>query len=151
MSFFESEWDKDSDSEEENNTPPKGVDPEFCKKIQNMKWKIYEIIVLRPELNGPNAQNNELIQQYIHTLEAVHRFFEKAQRGGVVEKDLISFPSEVRSDHLSMANWIANYFKQNGPADTVPYQDYLRTTLRVYPFVHRTGFNEDDTDDVENI
>jgi len=131
--------DSDSEMEEENNVPPRGLDPEFCKRIQNMKWRLYQIIILSPELDTPNAQNNELIQMYVNQLEDLYRFLENAQRGGVVEKDLIKFPSELRSENLSVAEWIKNYFRQNGPADTLPYRDYLITTLRVYPFVHHTS------------
>jgi hypothetical protein len=141
--------DSDSEMEEENNVPPRGLDPEFCKRIQNMKWRLYQIIILSPELDTPNAQNNELIQMYVNQLEDLYRFLDNAQRVGVVEKDLIKFPSELRSENLSMAEWIKKYFKQNGPADTLPYRDYLNTTLRVYPFVHHSRMISEHTIDEE--
>jgi|LauGreDrversion4_2_1035121.scaffolds.fasta_scaffold11122_5 hypothetical protein len=129
-------YDSDLESDLENNVPPRGMDPEFCRRIQNMKWKLYESIVLGPETETDNAQNNQLIQIYVNTLEKLYRFLERAQHGGVVERDLLSFPAEMRSENLSVANWVKNYFKKNGPIDTIPYSDYLNTTLRVYPFIH---------------
>lgn len=128
--------ESDYESEEENNVPPHGLDPEFCRRIQTMKWKIYQMTVLSPEENTSEAQNNNLIERYLQQLESLYQLLEKAQRGGSVERELISFPHELRSENHSIAEWIRTYVKQNGPADTIPYQDYLTTTLRIYPFVH---------------
>ncbi len=145
-------YESDMESDQENNVPPKGVDPEFCRRIQNMKWRLYEKTVLGPETETDNAQNNELIQIYVNLLEQLYRFLERAQNGGIAERDLLSFPADIRSENLSVATWVKNYFKKNGPADTLPYRDYLTTTLRVYPFVHHKRMvGGDEEDDVEDL
>jgi hypothetical protein len=140
-------YESDMESDQENNVPPQGVDPEFCRRIQTVKWRLYEKIVLGPETETERAQDNELIQIYMDQLEQLYRFLERAQRGGVVERDLLSFPSDMRSENLSIANWIKTYFKKNGPADTLPYRDYLTTTLRIYPFVHHKRMIGGDVED----
>lgn len=139
----------DSDSESDTvqlDTPPPGVDPHFSQCVHSIKWKLYQAIVLGPELNTPEAQQNELLQTYVNQLERLYRMFEKALRGSISDADTRPFPSSLRHEILSCAMGLKERIKPSASAhaaDLIPYQDQLKQILRMYPFVHRTVGGDD--------
>lgn len=135
----ESDSDSDSDSDYEvrgGSIPPKGLDEEFCRCIQTLKWNLYQAIVLGPELNTPSAQQNELIQTYVKHLGHLYNVFENAMKGRIVDSEMRSFPVKLRHEILTCSQWARKHLSSLPPTDLVPYNDYLNTSLRVYPFVH---------------
>lgn len=131
----EEEWDSDTESME-NNVPPPGVNAEFSRCIQTLKWNLYQTIVLGPKENTPEAQQNELVQKYVTQLGRLHTFMENALKGRIIDADLRPFPSRRRHEILTCAQWVYRFVKGFPPNDVVPYRDYLYHVLRVYPFVH---------------
>lgn len=128
--------DSDVESDVEDNTPPAGVDAEFCRCIQTLKWNLYQTIVLGPQENTPEAQQNGLVQTYVTQLGRLYEFMENALRGRMIEADLRPFPLRHRHEILTCSQWAYRVAKGLSPTDLVPYRDYLMTALRVYPFVH---------------
>lgn len=139
----------DSDIEE-NNVSPAGVDIEFCRCIQTLKWNLYQAIVLGPQENTPQAQQNALVQNYVTLLGKLCTFMENALKGRIVDADLRPFPSRLRHEILTCSQWAYRAVKGLSPTDLVSYRDYLTTSLRVYPFVHHMRMLGG-ADDVETL
>jgi hypothetical protein len=137
-------WNQDSDSDSDTDTPdlPPGVDPAHASCIHTLKWKLYQAIVLGPESNTPEAQQNELLQKYIEHLERLYHLLDKAMRGSVRDVEVRTFPASLRHEILTCALRLKGLNKGgnvNHAADVLPYQDFLKGTLRMYPFVHHAG------------
>ncbi len=135
---------------EENNVPPQGVDAEFCRCVQTLKWNLYQAIVLGPQENTPRAQQNDLIQTYVTLLGKLYTFMENALKGRIVDAELRPFPSQRRHEILTCSQWAYRAVKGLSPTDLVAYRDYLNTSLRVYPFVHHMQILGG-ADDVETL
>lgn len=134
----DSDLDSGSESDTEVSVPP-GVDPMYASCVHTLKWKLYQTIVLGPEPNTPEAQQNELLQRYITQLERLYRILEKSLRGSVTDAEVRPFPVSLRHEILTCAMKFKGKNKGvSHVADVVPYQDFLKETLRMYPFVHRT-------------
>jgi hypothetical protein len=138
-----SPWNQDLDSDTDSDTDilptikPPGVDPTYATCIHHLKWKLYQTIVLGPEPNTPEAQQNELLQKYTRTLESLYHILEKALRGSIADTEVRVFPSVLRHKILTCAMDLKRTRNAQHVADRVPYQDFLKQTLRMYPFVHR--------------
>ena len=82
---YDYDSDTDTDSQPaENHIPPHGVDDEFCRCIQTLKWNLYQTIVLGPEPNTPEAQQNQLIQRYVAQLGKLYDAMQHALQGRIV-------------------------------------------------------------------
>lgn len=150
-SLWDDSTDDDSDSETLSVTDSTTdsalqrahVVPEFTHCIHMLKWKLYQAIVLGPEPNTPEAQQNELLQTYVGQLEQLYRILEKALCGEIIDTTLHAFPAPLRQEILSCARDLQKRSKEQNEmrhaADGVPYRDFLKETLRMYPFVHRTS------------
>lgn len=147
----------DSDSDTETDThaivkggdiPPKGLDGEFCRCIQTLKWNLYQTIVLSPTLNTPAAQQNDLIQTYINQLGHLYLALDNALSGRINDAMMRPFPIKLRHDILKCSQWIHRLVRPLTPTDLVPYWDYVNTALLVYPFVHHMQMlgGEDDVE-----
>ena len=137
------EYDSDMESDEElGMILPKEEDPvsevshEFRKKVMDMKHALYDDTVLAPKVGTTDAQNNRLIDNYVGKLNKIYRLTLGAQKGLVAkESTLAEFPVAVRDDIQWVLRWIADFFPKNNVAKTIPYEDFLRTRLHIYPFV----------------
>lgn len=121
--------------------PPPGVDPSNVACVYALKWKLYQLIVLGPEPNTPEAQQNELLQKYVRQLAHLYQLLSKALRGSITDAEVHIFPRTIRHEILTCALQLKGYNKgRTAPhaADIVPYQDFLKETLQMYPYVHRT-------------
>lgn len=137
---YHSDTDSDSDMDRYDDMMPPGVDETLATGVHTLKWKLYQIIVLGPELNTPEAQQNELLQAYIRQLERLYRILEKALKGAITDTDLRPFPVSLRHEILTLATKLKGQTKLSNrhAADYIPYLDFLKETLRMYPFVHRS-------------
>lgn len=141
------ESDEESRPVVENLVPPKGVSETFCQCVDTLKWQLYETIVLGPELNTPRAQQNQLLESYEHHLEMLYAFLSQALKGAMKESVLSSFPASLRPSILQCAQHIQK-MRHGGSGslrytDRIPYEDYLVTQLRVYPYLHYRGQLQD--------
>ena len=136
--------DTDSDEEEypQNEDPPPAINQEFKDIILEVKHKLYETTVLAPELETPEAQSNEVLQKYMNNLNSVYVMAINAQSGNILgnEQRINNFPPETREVITRTLNLIADYFSKNNVPDTIPYSDFIRNSLHVYPFVQDNSF-----------
>lgn len=143
----EEESDEESRPVVENLNPPKGVSESFCQCVDALKWKLYATIVLGPELNTAQAQQNQLLEAYEGQLEQMYAFLSQALKGSIKESTLSSFPASLRHPLLQCARDIQKMRHGGGGAlrytDRIPYEDYLVTQLRVYPYLHYRGQSQD--------
>jgi len=140
-------WNEDTDSEyddddTQNEVPPPAINQEFIDNILEVKHKLYETTVLAPKLETPEAQSNEVLQKYINNLNSVYVMAINAQSGNILgnEQRINNFPPETREVITRMLNLIADYFSKNNVPDTIPYSDFIRNSLHVYPFVQDNSF-----------
>lgn len=159
-------WDQDDSDEEQDqqenqnvkggsNTifPARGVDNEFCRAVQTIKWKIYNEVILSPPLKTEEAQDNGLIKAYLFQLNQLYLFFEKVTMNQMREMILGAFKISMRHEILSCAKQMIEYGKANHfrPVDWIPYRDYLNIVLRVHPFVHHKRMIGGQEDNVEDM
>lgn len=139
------------DSEEEESLPenivsPPGVSLAFCECVDTLKWRLYEAVVLNPELNTPEAQQNKLLQTYEDVLEHLYQFLDQVVKGSIKESTLQAFPLPLRHEILACAQQIRKMSQGGGAlryTDKIPYHDYLRIQLRIYPYLHHRGKDVD--------
>ena len=125
-------WKDNSDSEYEdeeyqneeyqNEVPPPVMNQEFIDHILDIKHKLYDSIVLSPKLETPEAQNPEVLQEYLNKLNTVYVMAINAQNGqnGQFDKKIQEFPPELQESIRSAMKWIRDYFRSNMPPDTIP-------------------------------
>jgi hypothetical protein len=135
--YYGGNQEEEEEEEEENNVPPPGLDTDVCARIQALKWRIYDDTVLQPELHTPHAQDNGLLQLYVTRLYHLWKTLEDAKYGRVKEDAIARFPKQIQEDVAGLVKWAEKFFKENGPSTTIPYVDYLQTSLKVYPYVHQ--------------
>jgi hypothetical protein len=133
-------WDDDTDSEEEyndNEIPPEGVSEDFKKKVRLAKRSLYQNIVLAPRLGTKNAQDNQILNQYLNKLNSMYVLAINAQSGRFVEGELSSFPAPTQAYIKDMVHAIIKSFKENNVPDVIPYRDYIRKMLHEYQFLQK--------------
>ena len=75
----ESETETEEESESEDDEPEISNEicattPEFCEKIHVLKYKLYTIIVLKPEdESSDEAQNPQLLESYKNALNIIYQ------------------------------------------------------------------------------
>jgi hypothetical protein len=143
-------WEDDSDSEYEdegyeNEVPPPAMSQEFIDHILNIKHKLYDAIVLSPKLETPEAQNPEVLQEYLNKLNTVYVMAVNVQNGQNVQidKKIQEFPPESQESIRNAMKWIRDYFRSNMPPDTIPYSDFIRKSLNEYQFDQRESFTQE--------
>lgn len=139
------EYEEDTESDEEDTadaiprrkeTPIPEVSDEFRKKVLSLKHSLYDNTVLAPKLGTEDAQSNRVLDNYVKKINKIYRLSLGAQKGLVAkEATLEEFPVATR-DHIRwMLRWIADFFPKNSVVKTIPYEDFLRNSFHVYPFI----------------
>jgi hypothetical protein len=128
------------DEYEQNEVAPPEIDDEFKNGVLNVKHRLYENIILGPELGTKEAQSLETLQSYLNNINDVYILSLNAQRGNINENELNRFPENVREPLRKLLNWMADYFKKNRAPDTIPYEDYVRKSFKEYQFVQDKSF-----------
>jgi hypothetical protein len=144
-------WNEDTDSDYENSeyiqneVPPSSINQEFIDNILEVKHKLYDNIVLSPELGTSKAQSNEVLQEYLNKLNDMYVIAVNAQNGAVsiTEIQLNKFPPEARDAIKNTLRWIADYFSKNQIPDTIPYSDFIRKSFHEYQFVQDNSFDNE--------
>lgn len=145
---IDEEYDNEDD-EERNDEPPDNIDSDFSNNVQQIKWKIYQNIVFKPQLETREAQDNKLLNEYVNCVRQLYVYTLEAQNGNNNKINLNKFPNEVRDDISKLLNWISDFFRKNQPYQTIPYSDYLSNSFKVYPFVHKKTFDGESFVDME--
>ena len=135
-------WSDDSDSDEEyqqNEVPPKGVDPVFVKHVLNVKHKLYDETVLSPHVTDENAQNNELVDEYLKHVNNVYVLAVVSQNGKKNARNLDEFPNGAQEAIQQTLDWLEDFFSKNRIPDTIPYAYYVRNQFHDYPFAQNNS------------
>jgi hypothetical protein len=143
MDFFGGDQWTESDDEEKylpNEHAPKGVDEDCINTILHTKHRVYEDIVLSPDADTEEAQDDSLLEKYINCIHNIYVLAIISQNGKKNSHRLDDFPKGVRSDIETLLNSIEAIFSKNRIPDTIPYIDYIRNHLHVYPFIQDNSF-----------
>lgn len=143
MDFFGGDrWSDDEGDEEyqQNEEPPKGVDKDFANHVLTMKHKMYDETVLLPNIDEEDAQNNELLNDYLKHINKVYVLAMICQNGKKNEIHLDEFPKGAQESIQKTLDWLEMFFSKNKIPDTIPYVHYIRNQLHVYPFVQDNSF-----------
>jgi len=130
----------DNDEIIQNEEPPIDIDENFKNNVVNIKHELYEKTVLSPELNTNEAQSIDPLEKYLENINNVYILSVNAQNGKI-NNNLDKFPKETRELISNLLIWIADYFKKNQVADTIPYESYIQKSFKEYPFVQKNSFN----------
>jgi hypothetical protein len=132
--------DDESDDYVENDIAPADIDNDFRNNILNVKHIIYENTVLKPTLGSSDVQDNKLIDEYLKSINKVYILSLNAQEGVINEKLLNDFPENIKVELGKILSFIVNFFKQNTPCDTIPYENYINKSFKEYQFVQNNSF-----------
>ncbi len=144
---FENKWEPEESEEEyeeeeyiQNEVAPPQINEEFRNNVLQLKHTLYDSTILKPELGTTDAQNNELLTEYLKNINEVYILSLNAQKGIVNEEDLKQFPEKVRQPLKQVLSWQADYFRKNQIPDTIPYEDYINKSFKEYQFVQDNSF-----------
>jgi len=130
----EETWEEEAEHDDAVRIPD--VDEEFRKNVLKVKHGLYDNTVLAPELGTADAQSHKVLNTYLDKLNRVYVLTLNAQKGiNIKQESLADFPAEIRDLVQWVLRWIHTFFAKNTVAKTIPYEDYIRTTLHDYPFV----------------
>jgi hypothetical protein len=135
------EYEEDDDEIIQNEESPIDIDENFKNNVVNIKHELYENTVLSPELNTDEAQSINQLEKYLENINNVYILSVNAQNGKIDKNKLDQFPKETRELISNLLIWIADYFKKNQVADTIPYESYIQKSFKEYPFVQKNSFN----------
>ena len=132
----DNESDDDYDEEyAQNEVSPPTINNEFRKNVLNLKHILYDSTILKPEMGTAEAQSNNLLNEYLKNINQVYILSLNAQKGLVNESDLNKVPEKARGALKQVLMFLSEYFKRNGVADTIPYEDYIKKSFKEYQFV----------------
>lgn len=136
----ESDDEYEDEEYQQNEEVPVDIDEKFKNDVLNVKHKLYENIVLSPELGTEKAQNLETLQEYLKNINNVYILCLNAQKGIINDEELNKFPVNVRDSLKRVLNWLNDYFRKNQIPDTIPYDDFINKSFREYQFVQDNSF-----------
>lgn len=131
-------WESDSsDTEEElqNETPLKGVDPEFHNKLITIKQQLYDQIVYSPDEQSNKAQDLGLLQDYLNHLNSIYLMTIDARNGSTHYESIETLPASLQTSIRDILQWIHEYFHNNVKEVTLPYSRMLDQVLHEDPFI----------------
>ncbi len=129
--------DTDTDTEEYiNDTPPPDISSDFKDVILAAKKSLNEKIITGPELGSPDAQNIDLINNYLKALNNFYILSVSAQNGINVinDKNMSTFPTETKDKIIQALKVISVVFKKLNVPDRIPYESYIKSTLKYNQF-----------------
>jgi len=147
-----SDVDSDSDSDSENNNVTDelcGTTPEFCNKVNTLKYKIYENIILSP--NNPDsdtAQDPILLQKYIKALDVVYKSAIdniNNNNSNIADKRILNkagYSDESVNDINNTIISMNEYVRNNSTLNKMAYMSYITNQFHVFPFIQLPYFPE---------
>jgi hypothetical protein len=146
---YESMWDESDDEFELNENEIPEIDNTFKGMIMDTKRRIYAETIFSGIPETEESQNMQLMESYLKKLNKVYNILKNAENNNKNINDLSEFNEETRRHINNLTEWVYMYFKNNSIPDTIPYSDYIKLTLHIYPYVQNNNFEEVD-DYVEN-
>lgn len=116
------------------------ITEEFRNAIMNAKRSLNDNIISGPELETREAQDLNVLNDYIKSLNNLYILSLNAQKGIFNDKDLKLFPQESQ-DAVKIAIYsIIDVFKNKSIADTIPYKNYIWYSFKENQFVLNDKF-----------
>ena len=155
MNYIQNKWNNDMNNDTENNTTdseyeddeyiqndiaPEPLNQDFVKNVLKAKHSLYDNIVLAPEPGTQNAQNLQLLNEYLKKVNKVYVLAVNAQKGEINEESMKTFPPASRESILFVLKWLKEYFSKNRIPDTIPYSDFINKSFHEYQFVQNDEF-----------
>ena len=150
----ESESDIDEDEDLDVHVPDNsvtdricGTTPEFCNDVHELKYKIYEIIVLSPkDEESLAAQDTTVLQNYVTALDTIYRAaLEKVNNNTTIFPDKTALQKKGYSDQsidaiYSTINHVNNYVTTNSNLNKIAYLSYISNQFHFFPYFHLPSF-----------
>jgi hypothetical protein len=134
----EDEYEWDSTINEES-LPE--IDKDFRKSILDAKHSLYTNIVISGKEGTPLAQDNTLLNKYLHSVNNLYLVSLHMTKNSNEElPDLSVFPENSRESIRITLEWIKRYFNENTVPETIPYRDYIQKSFHEYPYVQTDNF-----------
>ena len=140
----EDEYEEEDEEMKRNENPLPELQKEFRDNVLQAKHSLYDNIVISPAEGTPNAQNNQLLQDYLDKLNQLYVLSIRAENGKMIpDEALLMFPEGSKQVIRFMLDSVSKFFKENQFAETIPYTSYLRKSLHDYQFVQDNSFEDD--------
>ena len=122
-------------------------DETFCNDIAQLKFKIYNLIVIDPtkdKIESKDAQDMTLLNTYIDVLNYMHKVIiqkNNIDTVKVIPRNDTSVYSKKADDTINdTINYTTSFFTNNGNINKQIYKWYLYKTFITYPFVQLPSF-----------
>jgi len=119
---------------------------EFCNHITQSKYKLYEIIVLGPNEESKDAQDNTLLEKYIKELDLLGKFIIKVINRPTELISQMELNKNYSNDTVGHVNDILNYtnafLKNNSNINKMLYINYINNQFSIYPFFQLPYFQK---------
>lgn len=131
-----------SDSDEEVIEEVIGVSKEFRNAILNVKKSLNDNIISGPELETREAQDLNILNDYIKSLNNLYILSIDAQNGINIlnSKNIDLFPPESKDEVKIALEYIMNAFKNKSVVDMIPYENYIWNSFKENQFILNDKF-----------
>ena len=119
-----------------------GVSEEFRNAIINVKKSLNDNIIRGPELETRQAQDLNILNDYIKSLNNLYILSIDAQNGINIlnNQNVDLFPPESKDEVKIALEYIMNIFKNKSVVDMIPYENYLWNSFKENQFVINDKF-----------
>lgn len=119
-----------------------GVSEEFRNAIINVKKSLNDNIIRGPELETRQAQDLNILNDYIKSLNNLYILSIDAQNGINIlnNQNVDLFPPESKDKVKIALEYIMNIFKNKSVVDMIPYENYLWNSFKENQFVLNDKF-----------
>ena len=119
-----------------------GVSEEFRNAIINVKKSLNDNIIRGPELETRQAQDLNILNDYIKSLNNLYILSIDAQNGINIlnNQNIDLFPPESKDEVKIALEYIMNIFKNKSVVDMIPYENYLWNSFKENQFVLNDKF-----------
>ena len=155
IELIELDSESDSESELESEDEEQEIsneicetNPDFCEKIHKLKYKLYTIIVLKPDdEESDEAQNPQLLETYKNALNIIYQSVKDNitnNTNNTVDREELTrngFKDEtvnVINDILQNTN---DYVTNNVNINLMVLIDFFKNQFQIYPFFHLPSFH----------
>ena len=152
---YESMWDESDDDIEFNENELPELDNNFKNLILNTKRRIYAETIFSGEPETRGSQDIQLTKKYLKKINKVYSILKNAENNNKNISDLSEFNEDTKKNIIELVEWVYTFFRNNSIPDTIPYTDYIKLSLYVYPYVQNNNFDDidtinNDTNDINN-
>lgn len=144
-------------SQTDENVPEESNESiEFKKSIVNAKYKLYVANVFPSNENADDKDkihSIELLKKYRNDLNNFYIYSVKLQNRSNHNDaiDLSIFPEETRDSIQLALNIVKSFFSKNSIPETIPYTNFIKSSLHTFPYVQNAMDNDEDNTNNEEI